>query len=258
MSKRVLIVGTSHSMGSCEGYRDDTNHLKHDERWHDYFKSELGYEVVNLSMSGCTAQQQLMTVYAYFKDHPDDKFDLAIVEGRGMESVVSEPMHFRGGPPDDVTAHPSEDEYDFKRYYEKWLDSAEDRHMYSPVTSLPPTISYDYQQRYLAWYIEYVFSMNHALDQWSVNLTLCDYLARYCDTVKWFCWSYAQDDVTDLKLALGKDLLSRYALDWPILQELYDINAVPDVECDCGHLNPKGHKLVWKAIKNKLESNNIL
>jgi hypothetical protein len=244
-------------MGSCEGYRADTEYLKHDERWHDYFKSEFGYEVVNISMSGCTVQQQVLAVYAYFQDNPGAHFDLAIVEGRGMEGTVSEPMHFIGGPPYDILNHPAEDLYEFKLYYEKWLDSAVDRVNYSPITALPPDHSYDYQKRYMAWYIEYVYSMNHAVDTWSANVTLCDYISRYSDIVKWFSWSYSQDDVTDLKLQIGKDLLSEYVIDWPMLNDIEDIGTY-DVSCDCGHFNPEGHKMVWEQIKDKLERSNIL
>ena len=246
-------------MGSCEGYRVDTEHLAHDERWHDYFKSEMGYEVVNISMSGCTVQQQLLAVYAYFKDHPEARFDLTIVEGRGMESTVSEPMQFHGGPPYDLHNHTSDDEYDFKLYYDKWLDSADDRHMYSPLTALSADASYDYQSRYMSWYIEYVYSMNHAVDLWSANLTLCDYISRYSNVVKWFCWSYAcMGEVSDLKMELGKDILEQYAMAWPLPEEMKYITSLDDVDCDCGHLNPKGHKLVWESIKSKLERDNLL
>jgi len=257
MTKRILIVGTSHSMGCCEGYRSDTEYLKHDERWHDYFKSEFGYEVVNISMSGCTVQQQVLAVYAYFQDNPTAHFDLAIVEGRGIEGTVSDPMHFLGGPPYDILNHPSDDVYEFEKYYAKWLDSAVDRSMYSPITAFAPDFYYDYQKRYMPWYIEYVYSMNHAIDTWSANVTLCDYISKYSDIVKWFNWSYSCNDVTDLKLKIGKDLLSEYAIDWPILNDIED-KLTPDMDCDCGHFNPKGHRLVWEQIKDKLERSNIL
>ena len=260
MTKRVLIVGTSHSMGSCAGYRVDDPLLKHDERWHDYFKSEFGYEVVNISMSGCTVQQQQLAVYAYFQDNPDAHFDLAIVEGRGIEGTVSEPMHFIGGPPYDIFNHPSKDVYDFEEYYKSWLDSAgSNRAMYSPMTALTPTLSYEYQARYSEWYVEYVYSMNHAVDLWSGNLTLCDYVSKHSDIVKWFNWSYSIDDTTDLKMQLGKDLLSEYAtLGWPMLDTIEVIGNTSGTACVCGHFNPEGHRLVWEQIKSKLERSNIL
>lgn len=267
MSKRVLIIGTSHSAGSCEGYHDDTDFLHYDERWHDYFKSEYGYEVVNLSMSGCTVQQQMIAVYAYFKDNPDARFDLAIVEGRSMESTVADPIHWYNGPPEVAFEdHPRNDVHNFNVYYRAWLDTADvrianRRSGYSPMTSMQPTLSYPEQSRLMPWYLEYTFSMLHATEQWSVNLALCSYLTKFVNSVKWFAWSYSYNEVTELKMDIGKDMLKSYLFEdgWPeISPEMKEISKLSDVDCDCHHWNPKGHRLVWLAIEKRLKKEGIL
>jgi hypothetical protein len=67
------------------------------------------------------------------------------------------------------------------------------------------------------------------------------------------------DDTTDLKMQLGKDLLSEYAtLGWPMLDTMEVIGNMSGTACECGHFNPKGHRLVWEQIKSKLERSNIL
>lgn len=244
--KKVLILGTSHSQATCAN-NGELPRVFHSGRWHDYFHDDLGWEVVNLSRSSITAQQQMELLLKYFSDNPGQRFDLAIVEGRGLESNSSMPGQ--------------ENQDNLWEWILRNPDEGEAPYEVDRITPGESRIT-KRTEKFLPWYAEYIMSMQHAIDVYSVNRAMCTYLDNFCENVRYICVGTSTAIPDNHKnYQLGKQLLSEYIFKtqptinnqkvdvWPALNN-------PDFFhqderkylCDCNHMNLTGHKYFWENL----------
>lgn len=255
MTKTALIIGTSHSESTCRR-NDTTEHLlRKPDRWHDNLEN-YGYAVTNLSASGCTAAQQFIMIHSYIQDHPDSKWDIVLIEGRSIETAINIPVVYCKGK---IT------ENDKGYLYQYWMDHGDKSKKYCPFTRLDhETATHNLplaMSNMLPWYTEYVYSDLHAIENWSVNRAMCDYLACYATHVKWFTLGMSKEFhkkwESDFRISLGKKLLKDFILcdSWPMLY--FDHDPINDL-CNCGHYNVSGQIKFWNAIEERLKKENIL
>lgn len=202
--KRVLIIGTSHSEGSCTTFEEPERGVQKlfqmgQLTWHDYFKKEYDYEVVNISKSAVTPQGMLWATYNYFLDHPDSKFDLVIIEGRGIENNVSVPVPRIGtydNPTDsELMKQASNEYYDIDNIDSRkvWQHFVEDDKRTNKiwVYDLIHHMSADSEERIpklMEWYVTYAKSALHLVDIWASNVALINLCEQHSENVRFFCW----------------------------------------------------------------------
>jgi hypothetical protein len=251
-AKRALIVGTSHSQGTCHNNNAPSISVL-PGRWHDYLKTDHDYEVVNISRANCTTQQQLLAVLGYFADNPDEKFDLCIVEGRNLEATVSQPIPEAKNYFTNIQGTNVENQYYF------WLD---DFHRKTDgkkfIQQIGVMNAYDETRMpdYMPYYVDYTYSYQHAIDTWSCNLALCEFLNRYCNVVRWHTHSISKSiDNPDLDIhKIGWALMEPYCENFGamhyigFLPETNGLFKKPEDYCDCGHFNEKGHRKLWYNV----------
>lgn len=231
--KRVLIVGTSHSEATCVREPDGPIERMISGRWHDYFKN-YDCEVVSLARAGCTVQQQFLTTFAYLQDNPDARFDIAIVEGRSLETNITIPV--------DINLF-SGDKLPYEHMYGRWLT---EKTTSQEILAHADSFKIQEYPELVDYFTSYVFSFQHAIDQWTSNYALCSMLKTVSSTVKWFAYSQAKKyninpDTREIKI--GKDIMREFLFNdgWPIVGMPTDKQYF----CDCGHMNEIGHSYFW-------------
>lgn len=252
MTKRVLVLGTSHSESSAKRTPDGPIERMETGRWHDYLKTELSCEVTKLARSGVTPEQQFMALQAYFEDC-DDTWDLAIVEGRGPETTVSIP---------EITHKENAIIDKNSSIYERWLDSTGKKEWMPIRATSPSNTSYDkLDGEYDSWLVNYMFSDLHFQNVFAMNYAICNLLKTRCNTVKWFTLNVSKSAMKDFgnnpdiyRWKYGKDLLKDFMLNesfWPYLP----IGEIPtEYQFYCGHLDERGHQMLWNEyIKPNVE-----
>jgi len=235
--KRILIVGTSHSEATCQRTENGPIDRMNSGRWYDYFK-DLGHSVTCLARAGCTVEQQFMAVHSYFQENPNAKFDLAIIEGRSLETNVSIPG----------TPGPSKITYaDFWRRYDTSLGKDEN---YRWEIDNVDSQKIEQYPEYKPYYVDYVFSLLHSVQHWSTNYAMCKLIEEHADVVKWFAFSTATifNKNPELKeLAIGYDMMKSYFISedcWPYPRLRFD----NDMICACHHMNENGHSHFWNEF----------
>lgn len=230
--KQALIIGTSHSEATC--VRNDGGAIERitDGRWYDYLKDE-GYEITSLARAGCTPQQQFFATLSFLNDNPDKRWDIAIVEGRSLETNITIPV-------DTELCHPHKMPYE--NMYDRWMSSNGSRDLLAHADS-HKILEYP---ELVPYFTSYVFSFQHAIDLWTCNYALCSMLSRVSTVVKWFAFSLAKKysiDPTYKELIVGKDIMQPYLLPdgWPCVKATLS----EDCFCACGHMNEKGHQQYW-------------
>jgi len=254
---RVLVVGTSHSASSCQ--RTPAEKVKHigAGRWQDLIAEHYNVEVVTIARSGVRPEGQIDALYSYINCNPNERFDVAIIEGRCMENSIAVPMPFtkRGGDLNNPQIH------------ESWLDGNRDIAPY--VDRTRPAYSGDIEKdypNYAGWFVDYCMSMPHIISNWSNNLALCKLAEKICNKVVWFSFSQTStDQYIELRDKIGWDWLKDYALfecteqndnkfvtgSFPHLL----FKADPDFEwhCYCKHLNELGYTYLFNdCLKPRL------
>lgn len=237
--KKLLVIGTSHTFGSCWQPDDAMARLPLEQRWHTIVAKELGYEVTTLAISGATIEQQMHTVFRYFKAFPDVRFDQAIIEGRHMGKLnVTYPKPDSKGR-HDIADFDSVDKHE--TFLEGWLNDHTEKSTDRLLpfmgwnSSLPPS-------RNRQWYEEYTFSPLHFIHGATGNLALCKYLEDYCSNVLWM--SFGQT-----RLAYHwNDWLYDFVKDYTH-EDLWPVVKYPNgEECKCGHPNAVGHNALAQQI----------
>ena len=250
MIKRILIVGTSHSVSLCADY--DSGLLPANTRWIDYFVTELGYEVINLSMGGCTAQQQFLALYHYLEDHPTEKFDFVIIEGRSIDVRISVPNQAVD------TEH-----WENKEYYEHWLDPSHKWKELYPIVRGTTKFFERFKPNLINWYVEYVYSTQHLIDNVSCNLAMCTLAKQFAPHVFFFSLSdefHISEKNYNMYNNIAKNILQDYLLDdthyfkfapmGDFKKELYF--------CACGHYNVEGSKILYNKITDILRQKQVI
>lgn len=233
--KRVLVVGTSHSEATCQYEKNGTYERLKGNRWQDYFE-EHDCEVTTIARAGTTVELQYMAVHAYFQEHPDITFDLAIIEGRSMETTISMP----GTVETDKLVYSS-----FWKRYDTSLTVKE--YEQREVLAVDSERIQD-TPNFVPYYVEHVFSLNHAVNTWSTNYALCSLIATRAGVVKWFAFSNSAEfaeNPNHRHMLLGKDILRDFIFSdelWPTI----DFQSNKEDLCECKHLNERGHARFWK------------
>lgn len=235
--KKVLILGTSHSAASCKRNTEIKRLLS--GRYHDYFKTEWGWEVTNLSMPGITPQGQLLALTAYLADNPNAHWDLVLFEGRNIENTINIPWPHESAA--EIT--------DWNNFYHLF----EDKEVYDKTLKQPfecksiTSNSVDKQYSELfGWGVPYVGSINQAVDTYGCNRAIISILEQHCDIVKfWVMSNIPKFDVSDeyyWHRQLAQQLLGK----WLLFDKIDHQIIIPDHErCKCNHANAQGHLRIW-------------
>lgn len=246
MTKRVLIIGTSHSVGDC----GDTT-LAKGTRWHDHIGNEYDAEVKVLAKSGATSLGQFIALSSYFYENREEYFDLCLIEGRHKEYTMDSPlsgMYYTDKNDPEYTWY--EENYNYWQDKEFRKGVHERRHRENSIKISGYNID-KFQDKnkqrlykeYLAAYFESDLMYQHSIAH---AFATCSIAMRRCKTVKWICWpSHTINNLDYFDLMEG--VLYPY-----IIKELYPV-IVQDVDdvykCECGHLNKAGNTLIWNYVK---------
>ena len=249
MTKRVLVIGTSHSVGVC-GERI----LPKGRRWHDHIKTNYDAEVVSLKFPGCTSLGQFFALSSYFYDNPDQYFDLCIIEGRHKEYTVDSAME------EVAFIDPKDEHFTWAREnYDHWLDEDQrlainpmrNRHRSRTVsTSLLKKLDKPTRRLYEDYMSVYFESSLQNMHSISHNFSICALAKQRCETVKWFSWpSHTVDDLDFYNLM--QEVLYPY-----LMMSLYPTitkNVPQHYKCECGHLNEHANRHIFKILKPEID-----
>lgn len=249
--KKALIIGTSNSEATCQREKGGLIEYIQEQRWHDYLKTDHGYEVVNLSKSNCSVQQQFFTATNYKADNPDQRFNIAIVEGRQMETTVSAPIMRTKLPlPGFMDENASWEENRRWQYY-SWRDvtNKEKNKIYSPFDVMSSR-SEERIPEYMPYYADYAHSWQHCVDTWSTNYALCNFLETFCDKVVWYTHGASMDlnSFDHPFQQYGWPLMKRFTLTQEMfmgVREREDHDFTDDDFCACKHFNEQGNRKLW-------------
>ena len=85
---------------------------------------------------------------------------------------------------------PQEDaESDNNTLWQWMLESPDESEAVYAVDRMTPGETKPNQRtaRFLPWYSEYLMSMHHAIDVFSINLAMLNIIQRHSDNTRWFC-----------------------------------------------------------------------
>lgn len=269
--KKVLVIGTSHSEGSCDDLYD--GYLKKGQRWHDYINSELGAEVTLLAREGTTTFQQFIAVSSYFYENPDAYFDLVLLEGRLAEYTVDIPYEQTHWLETDNDPGVNVDLTWFGERYNRFLDrdvrqGARDNREHQLITSVSPNFTYAIEpasrrKMFEGWMAEYMNSDMNFLTAVMGNISIMNIVKKHTKTAKFFCFigNILENEIEELFAYHMADYIIPDL--YPTAINSYDVNQenYPNHFCPCNHLNNLGiEELAWpklkKHIKRLLEDNN--
>jgi len=244
---KVLIIGTSHTEASCKRHKNDISIERMMQgRYHDYFKTELGWKTTVIALGGVTPQAQLYAVTAYLAEHPDEKWDLCLFEGRNVETTVMIPQKLNLG---------SIDPPEWKDMYHRYVD----KDYYHGDHELPfYCLSADTEklqkggvfQDYAHWANNYVLTYNQMLDIFGINRAIISMVEDRCPIVRFWVFSHPFEILRDdpeyaYVKKFGEQILGDYFLfdnPWKNVQ-------VPDnMRCACNHPDEMGHHWLWKNV----------
>lgn len=246
MSK-ILVVGTSHSDGSCKK-ENGTERIAIKDRWQHH----LGHDVETLARSGATSQQQFYALWHYLLDNKEARWDYAIIEGRHMNSV------------DGSFPRPMAKNKNIENFASdgEWWDSATHKDFYdfwqtdNPETDTTKQLfAFSGMQNFrdTKWYAEYATSPLHWTDNYTCNLAMCNVLMERCNDVLFLSWTWNKHHETHKQNAWAGELLQRYISieTWPALTNLKVIPELEDKkhECLCGHWTESGQKIIANKVK---------
>jgi len=270
--KKVLVVGTSHSQAVCKNRDDRINRILLRDRWFDHLHEHWDVEILKLAKSGCSPEEQLISVYNYTKMNPDSYWDLAIIEGRSVQVGVSSPKRNIMGFP---LNNDDRDDFDFEMgitpspwpYYtwtdswcQTYVDSGYSKHelrnfSYADRIDTHNCDGVNFQHKpYLRdWMIDYTNSYLHSIHVWSTNRAMCELLNKHSKHVTWFSFDCGDDlmDPHHPYNTMAHDFIGDYYLldsqntphiHWEWDEKWGDWN---DQKCDCGHLNEEGHRRLY-------------
>ena len=241
MKKKLLVIGTSHTVGSC-----DQLQLPVSQRWFGNLYEE--YDIDIFARSGATAQQQVYAFMRYLLDYPDKKWDSIIIEGRHLGTLdISYPE-----PTGNLSLLDSEENPPFYDMFIKPKSEWVGRFLL-PFTNMKKPGAVPNKE----WYESYVYSDLHFTDNYSANLALCEMAAKRCDKILW--WSYSNTKQHEFRVDWAHSLLKDYTDDdiWP-MPGAHGFVIEAHEQCDCGHYNLMGNLKLQKFLKPILVKRGIL
>jgi len=226
--KKALILGTSHSFAICVGHKKAIGKASQliSGRWHDYLKTEYGYEVTNISQAGTSPAMQLAALLLYLEQNPEERWDIAILEGRNIEYSMSMVI-----PQQDTDGGIIESNKDYTMFIPQFRDYQVEK----PKKYQHRLLNEKVIQKYA---LSYFRSPLQSIDTYSINLAILTVLETVSTNVRFFtvdCLS--QSHVYDRKWF--NILLKKWLI----------VDCTPFTDsCNCGHPNLKGHYHIWKEF----------
>lgn len=269
--KNMLVIGTSHSESSCQRVPGGSIEKFMVERWFDFIQQEYNIDdVVNLSRSNCTVDQQFAMIYNYFKINPEKRFKYCIIEGRAVESTVSTPNHVNN-----LSDHVDPNSFEsVEDLYYSWSDEYRrsreigtiPKKFFDRFDVMDSRVTQDDGVKffYNDWYADYAHSYLHCFQHWSANLAMIKFLEKYCEKVIWYSFSTSKNfhDPQHPMNLLAKELIGDWSMFdkddekyFPVIQwdETYS-EPQYNTRCECGHLNENGmRKFFYEKLKPRLD-----
>lgn len=272
MTKRVLIIGTSHSEATCGMRQPDGSmpikDLPVGSRWFDYFEKEYDVEITKLARGGCTVLDQYHILMCYLKDNPDAHWDVALIEGRGTEPSFDIPVPSRDKNSKKNLHLRRLDEN--RLYYDMWLDP-EYREYEGGFEAVPwgrisphdyddedINHNHDCDRHYLpALMAEYSLSDLHHMHTLAINHALCELVNTRATKTKWFTTYFRRFQYFDIvnkylntmgDFILDKEDFKNHPQTSLSHSTSLSRDQVAELKCDCGHMSEKGHQLFWELV----------
>ena len=242
--KRALVLGTSHSVASCSPKRNvkkTTTLFK--GRWHDYLKTELGYEVDVLARSGVSTGGMFYALSNYLADNPEKTWDLILIEGRSIEATFDYP----------VTSQSHVDANNYIHAYHRFFPKNVESHEYEPYPfkcgSVYAYASYKEFQHQIPYLVDYAQHPVHLNNVLAHNLAMCHLASTRSPVVKFFVQSHVKHFFQ--KWDHYRELTYTTMGEFMLRGDKWAQNMIlPDPEenytCGCGHCNEKGHEYIWR------------
>jgi len=231
--KKALILGTSHSFAVCVGDEKAIGSYSQliEGRWHDYLQTEYGYEVTNISEAGTTPAMQLAALLLYLEQNPEERWDIAILEGRNIEYSMS--MVIPQEETDGGIIEPNKSYMasipQFRNYY---VNHERYEKKYSHRLLNERAV-----QKYA---LSYFNSPLQSIDTYAVNLAILTLLETVSSNVRFFCVGISGKKPHPYDRKWFYMLLKK----WLIATH----TPYPDKDrCKCKHPNRKGHYYIWKT-----------
>jgi len=228
--KKALILGTSHSFAICVGDEKaiGQNNQLIEGRWHDYLQTEYGYEVTNISEAGTTPAMQLAALLLYLEQNPEERWDIAILEGRNIEYSMS--MVIPQEETDGGIIEPNKSYMasipQFRNYY---VNHERYEKKYSHRLLNERAV-----QKYA---LSYFNSPLQSIDTYAVNLAILTLLETVSSNVRFFTFNRPNHP-------------HMYDRKWfnILLKKWLIVDGTPYTDyCQCRHPNLKGHYHIWKT-----------
>ena len=224
--KKALILGTSYSVSMCHGHKSTVDGVRlMSGRWHDYLKTEYGYEVTNISQAGTTPAMQLAALLLYLEQNPEERWDIAILEGRNIEYSMSMVI-----PQQDTDGGIIES----NKEYGTFIPQFRDYQVEKPKKYQHRLLNEKAIQKYA---LSYFNSPLQSIDTYSVNLAILTVLETVSTNVRFFTVDCpSRSHVYDRKWF--NILLKKWLI----------VDGTPYTDyCQCRHPNLKGHYHIWKT-----------
>ena len=239
MSK-ILVVGTSHSDGSCKK-EDGTDRLDPQFRWQNL----IGHDVETIAHSGATSQQQFYALWNYILDNTEATWDYAIVEGRHINSVD-------GSYPSPSAKNIDKSKFDsdtnYKDFYTFWQNTDQKEKLYA--------FSSMQNFRHLDWWRSYAMSPLHWVDNYTCIHSMCSLLSERCKDVLFLPWTWNKHHETHKQMVWAGVLLKKY-IDFDTWPALTAMGVIPELtneyECECKHWNEDGQQIIANKVKEIIE-----
>ena len=237
----ILLVGTSHSDGSCRK-ENGSERIIIEDRWQHH----LGHKVETLARSGATSQHQFYALWHYLLNNESKTWDYAIIEGRHINSVdgsYPKPM----AKQQDIEKFSGD--HNHKDFYNFWQSDNPDTNIRKQL--LPFSSMQNFRDT--EWYDDYVMSPLHWVDNYTCILAMCTLLMDRCKDVLFLAWTWNKHNETHKQKIWASELLKPYISVecWPALTRLETIPELSDKnhECLCGHWNETGQKIIANKVK---------
>ena len=246
MSK-ILVIGTSHSDGSCKK-EDGTERIDIKDRWQHH----IGHEVETLARSGATSQQQFYALWHYLLDHREARWDYAIVEGRHISSVDGTfPRPFAKNTNIENFASDGEwwDNIGHKDFYNFWQCDDSETDISKQLFGFQSMQNF----RETEWHNEYAMSPLHWTDNYTCVLAMCNLLMERCNDVLFLPWTWLKNHEAHKQNVWAGELLKNYidTETWPAFTNEKNIPEFTEGkhQCLCGHFDEDGQKLIGNKVK---------
>lgn len=269
----ILVIGTSHTHGSCKKSGED-GRLAEADRWSDKMAKHLGLELVNLSCPG-TVNTRITSVL-------NDCFDLHDMSN--CKAVLIECRIGTGGSVVALDNFNDYEDFDFKTS-ELRRDIYETTH-YGNQHSAHDKLFATYAGGKIGNPDYYRGLISNAFtDEETIPDSALEDLKQYCNTramwyhgtnhtwwddvmeirnwqtmcklasipFKWFHWGFYHKIEEQDNNILKKYLKDTYTVfDDNLLEDCFGaenyIKSDPAIQCECKHWNEKGNELLWHAL----------